>query len=65
MNVKLRILRTNRTEYVILVDESQDFAALYREWCMLDDKFCDDELPDSEWVTMDKHIRSISRVREE
>jgi hypothetical protein len=34
---------------LVLVDEGQDFEALYAEWCALDDAFCDGRLPERQW----------------
>jgi hypothetical protein len=54
----LRILKTNRTEYLIVVDDGQDLEGLYAEWCRLDDAFCEGELAEKEWMEVDKFLRS-------
>lgn len=52
-----RILKSNRTEYLILLDQGQDFDALYREWCAMDDAFCDGTLPESKWQDIATFLR--------
>ena len=52
-----RILKTNRTEYLILLDNGQDFESLYTEWCRMDDAFCDGELPESKWQDIATFLR--------
>lgn len=34
---------------LILVDEGQDFEAIYTAWCAQDDAFCEDRIDVSEW----------------
>jgi hypothetical protein len=52
-----RVLKTNRTEYLILVDNGQDFEALYADWCKMDDAFCDGALPESKWQDIATFLR--------
>ena len=52
-----RILKTNRTEYLILLDDGRDFEALYTEWCKLDDAFCEGSLPESKWQDIATFLR--------
>src|SRR5580658_7129251 len=52
-----RILKTNRTEYLILLDDGQDFEALYSEWCKMDDAFCEGVLPESKWQDIATFLR--------
>jgi hypothetical protein len=48
---KLRLLLTHCEDPVALlvVDEGQNFARLFRDWCRQDDAFTDGEIPESEW----------------
>ena len=55
-----RILKTNRTEFLILLDDGQDFEALYTEWCKMDDAFCDGALPESKWQDIATFLRTRS-----
>src|SRR5580704_13949938 len=52
-----QILKTNRTEYLILLDEGQDFEALCTEWCRMDDAFCEGSLPESKWQDIATFLR--------
>jgi hypothetical protein len=52
-----RILKTNRTEYLIVMDDGQDFEAMYAEWCRMDDAFCEGELPESKWQDIATFLR--------
>ena len=52
-----RILKTNRDEYLILLDDGQDFEALYGEWCALDDAFCEGKLPENKWMDVGTFLR--------
>ena len=52
-----RILRTNREEFVIVVDEGQNFEALFGAWCAMDDAFCEGELPESKWQDIITFLR--------
>lgn len=52
-----RILKANRDEYLIVVDDGQDFDALYTEWCRLDDAFCEGKIPESKWQDVTTFLR--------
>jgi hypothetical protein len=54
----LRILKTNRTEFVIIVDEGQDLERLYSEWCALDDQFAEGELDEDQWKPIADFLRA-------
>lgn len=44
-----RILKTNRDEYLIVIDDGQDLEGLFYQWCVMDDAFCEGTIPESQW----------------
>lgn len=52
MDLRVRLLRVNYDDTsvpLVLLDEGQDFGALFAEWCKQDDAFCDGRLSEREW----------------
>lgn len=61
----LHVLRGGGQAPLVLVDEGQDFDALYAEWCDQDDAYCDGQMDDRQWEDIESFLekRAVTIIK--